>query len=86
MFKHKVTILLIMSYLSITSVNCRVQNVSKKKKDDFFYLRDLNSFIYYFQDTLCKENKKSSLYAKWVHDILIGTGRADARGTLICKS
>lgn len=72
-----------MSYFSITSVNCRGLNDSKKRKDVFNYLRDLKSSIYCLQDTHCTENEKSSVYAQWGHDILMSAGRTDARGTLI---
>ena len=44
------------------------------------YIRKLS--IYCLQDTHCTELDKNSVYAQWGNEMLISSGKSDARGTL----
>ena len=44
--------------------------------------KNFKSSIYCLQDTHCTQLEKNSVYAQWGNDILISSGKSDARGTL----
>lgn len=71
-----------MTKCKITSVNCRGLHDPVKRKYVLTYLRSHKSSIYCLQDTHCTELDNNSVYAQWGNEMLISSGKSDARETL----